>query len=400
MRDDTSYVGEGLLPTSKTGGQGPPVEGECAVRAAAAALVASAALVATGQGGAALPTAADQVTGPDWSMELWVPETTWSELITTNFLACNDLTVRLTVSVAADVAWKVAGQIAGLSAGGESGPPLETFESAGIGPQDPPIAIPGITMCEHFNVPVTPQNHGYVATATATIDGVPQTTPTLEEPFTIGPMRSAVRWRSHEIRGAVSAVLGDVAAYTNDGFSRPAPVGTVTLQRLEGSTWLTAGETTSAADGTFAVTADGILQTGSYIRLQYPGDYWVAANDAWPVQVWAPWNPLPPPATQPPAAPAPPPVVNARPTPTVKVKAVSRATKLKVDVNPNKGSKYWTFQVQRLRADGSWAALKTYRTRGSKEVRVLDLRRGTYRVWVNPKFGYDGVLSASVTLRR
>ena len=88
------------------------------------------------------------------------------------------------------------------------------------------------------------------------------------------------------------------------------------------------------------------------------------------------------------------------PTATVKVKAVSSGSELRVDVNPNKGSKYWTFQVQRKKADGSWKALKTYRTWGSKEIRTVNLGKGTYRVWVNPKFGYQGVMSAEVRLKR
>ena len=70
-------------------------------------------------------------------------------------------------------------------------------------------------------------------------------------------------------------------------------------------------------------------------------------------------------------------------------------------MNPNMGSKYWTFQIQRRNADGSWRALKTYRTWGSTEKRTLNLRKGTYRVWVNPKFGHQGVMSANeVTLKR
>ena len=79
-----------------------------------------------------------------------------------------------------------------------------------------------------------------------------------------------------------------------------------------------------------------------------------------------------------------------QPTARVKIKAVSARSKLKVDVNPNMGSKYWTFQVQRKNLDGSWKALKTYRTWGSTEKRTLNLRKGTYRVWVNPKFGHQG----------
>lgn len=110
----------------------------------------------------------------------------------------------------------------------------------------------------------------------------------------------------------------------------------------------------------------------------------------------------PPPAagpvvTTPPAGPTASPL----PTPTVKVKAVSRRGKLKVDVNPNKGRKYWAFQVQRLAKDGTWKDYrKPYRTKGKKETRTLNFRKGTYRVVVLPKFGYGSVESGQVRLRR
>ena len=42
------------------------------------------------------------------------------------------------------------------------------------------------------------------------------------------------------------------------------------------------------------------------------------------------------------------------PAASTKVKATSGKSKLRVDVNPNKGEGYWTFQVQKQRADGSW----------------------------------------------
>ncbi len=120
------------------------------------------------------------------------------------------------------------------------------------------------------------------------------------------------------------------------------------------------------------------------------------ASKAFTITVTAPAATPAPPAT---ATPVPP--VSGQPSPVVRLKAVSGRSKLKVDVDPNKGGKYWTFQVQRKNADGSWKALKTYRTKGSKEIRTVNLGKGTYRVWVNPKFGYQGVLSATeVTLKR
>jgi PKD repeat protein len=84
----------------------------------------------------------------------------------------------------------------------------------------------------------------------------------------------------------------------------------------------------------------------------------------------------------------------------VTLKAKSGRSKLYVNVNPNKGSGYWRFQVQRLRSDGSWKPLKTYRTKGSGETRTINLRKGTYKVVVFAKYGYQGSTSGSVTLKR
>lgn len=90
----------------------------------------------------------------------------------------------------------------------------------------------------------------------------------------------------------------------------------------------------------------------------------------------------------------------AAPTAAVKVKATSGKSKLRVDVNPNKGKGYWTFQVQRQNADGSWKALRAYRTQGSKETRTINLPKGAYRVVVRAKYGFAETPSASVYLKR
>ena len=78
----------------------------------------------------------------------------------------------------------------------------------------------------------------------------------------------------------------------------------------------------------------------------------------------------------------------------------SGKNKLHVDVNPNKGKGYWSFQVQKQQPDRSWKALKTDRTVGTRETRTLNLRRGTYRVLVHPKYGYGPIASAPVYLKR
>ncbi len=74
------------------------------------------------------------------------------------------------------------------------------------------------------------------------------------------------------LRGGVSALLGRVQVQTHDGFIRPAPVALVTAERLEGATWVTVGQATSANDGSFVITADRLLATGTYVRFLYPGD--------------------------------------------------------------------------------------------------------------------------------
>ena len=84
----------------------------------------------------------------------------------------------------------------------------------------------------------------------------------------------------------------------------------------------------------------------------------------------------------------------------VKVRAVSGKSKLHVNVNPNMGRGYWQFAVQKL-TKGKWRALPTvYKTKTRVETRRLNLRRGTYRVIVMSRYGYDEVMSDTVWLRR
>jgi hypothetical protein len=59
-----------------------------------------------------------------------------------------------------------------------------------------------------------------------------------------------------------------------DEFQRPAPQGLVTVERLEGPTWLKTGEAVLATDGSVAVGADRLLAAGTYIRSLNPDDYW------------------------------------------------------------------------------------------------------------------------------
>ncbi len=116
-------------------------------------------------------------------------------------------------------------------------------------------------------------------------------------------------------------------------------------------------------------------------------------------------TPTPTPTTPAPPAVAPTPTptapVAALPSPTLSARAVAGRSKIKVDVNPDMGGKNWTFQVQRKNSHGFWTVRKSYRTQGKKETRTINLPKGTYRVWVNPGFGYEGAMSnGEVRLRK
>lgn len=88
------------------------------------------------------------------------------------------------------------------------------------------------------------------------------------------------------------------------------------------------------------------------------------------------------------------------PTMVVRAKAIRGGSALRVNVNPNKGRGYWKLQVQRQQSDGTWMPLKTYRTKGSKETRTINLKRGTYQVVVRAKYGYAEATSSPVYLKR
>ncbi len=190
------------------------------------------------------------------------------------------------------------------------------------------------------------------------------------------------------------------------------------------------GVTTGYADGSASATitwtppgADGGTPITHYILASYPAGQQVivtgtthtwyglaigvghtfrvsACNtigcSAWsdmslPVTPTVPAPPLPPA----PPTPAPPPAS------TVTVRAVSGAGKLLVDVNPDKGAGYWKFKVQKKKPNGTWTTLKTkYKTTGNKETKTLNLKKGTYRVLVEPKYGLAGSVSTEVNLKK
>ncbi len=89
------------------------------------------------------------------------------------------------------------------------------------------------------------------------------------------------------------------------------------------------------------------------------------------------------------------------PSAVVTLTSVASGSRLGVDVDPDLSTGAWTFRVERQRPDGSWRAIQgSYRTRGARETRIVDLPRGTYRVRVGTRMGLTEATSVPVALTR
>ena len=86
----------------------------------------------------------------------------------------------------------------------------------------------------------------------------------------------------------------------------------------------------------------------------------------------------------------------------MKVKPVAKYGKIKVDIDPNlPKAQYWRFTVQKLSADGvTWTNWRSYKTTTKKEVRYVNPKKGTYRIFVPEQRGYQSETSAEVVLKR
>ena len=229
----------------------------------------------------------------------------------------------------------------------------------------------------------------YTFTVTATTPAGTSTASGASDPVTPRTLPGAPR--------AVWAEPGDgraTVSWTAPASDGGAPVLGYTVTSAPGAKTCTSAGTSCVLSGldndreyTFTVTATNTAGTS------------VASAATAAVTPTAPAPPAPP-APRPrhprPPAPAPP----AAPSAAVKVRAASGASKLSVDVNPNKGKGHWTFKVQRQNSNGSWKSLKSYKTHGSRETRTINLPKGTYRVVVRAKYGYAETPSAPVYLKR
>ena len=83
----------------------------------------------------------------------------------------------------------------------------------------------------------------------------------------------------------------------------------------------------------------------------------------------------------------------------VDASAVSGASKLKVNVNPDRKSANYKVVVKRKKGSG-WKSVKTTRTKGTKDVVTVNLKAGTYRVHLPAQHGQQNYRSAKVKLTR
>lgn len=81
------------------------------------------------------------------------------------------------------------------------------------------------------------------------------------------------------------------------------------------------------------------------------------------------------------------------------VKAVKRKDRLRVGIRPASAERDYAFRVERLRRK-KWRTVKRVRTSGPRDVTVLDLGRGGYRVVVKDQHGLVGTTSQTVRLKR
>ena len=192
-----------------------------------------------------------------------------------------------------------------------------------------------------------------------TVTGIPTTT-TLDPIAMSGP--EAI------FSGMTAAVAPVPAAF------RGCRYGGVEIQVLNAGNWEWVGYAELGESGSFATSVPTYMLTGSQYRASFDGGSICATSVSevreLPVRL-----------------------------PVVHLSAAGKQSKLKVDIDPNKGRRAWVFEVQRQQ-DDEWRTLRTYRTRGSKETRTINLPKGLYRVHVKARFGYAETYSDTLYLER
>lgn len=315
----------------------------------------------------AAPTGTVSVPVGSWTATVQVPDVQWTSH------GCQDVPMTITITGVGIDHWSVDAN-ARLRGSGTSTGAYAYGDAAGT------FTDEGFYMCPWADPSGVYDVTGVVEITDYDLPGTGEYTAPFTTSFTLSPMPTStsldammsvgVSWMDFTGRVvAQSAALGEIGADDD---------GQVDIEALQGGAWSSVG-TGWITDqlGHFEVTVWQLLPVGTQFRATYAGATTSSPSSSvqWTIADW-------------------------RPKPTVKVKAVSKKSKLKVDVNPNKGKGYWRFQVQKQQPDGSWTALKTYRTKGKKETRTINLKRGTYRVVVQPKYGFGPATSTAVYLKR
>lgn len=84
---------------------------------------------------------------------------------------------------------------------------------------------------------------------------------------------------------------------------------------------------------------------------------------------------------------------------TIKTRAVKRRTRLKININPNQRFLNYKVKIQK-KSHRRWKTVRRTRTKGLRDIRVVNLRKGKYRVKVPRQFGFSTTYSSAVRLRR
>ena len=132
---------------------------------------------------------------------------------------------------------------------------------------------------------------------------------------------------------------------------------------------------------------------GSHTFSVYATDYEGAPDPSPASYAFTVAAPPPPPPPAPPQVTDPPP-----PTITLSLRAVRKKSKVRIDIGPDLDPSNYRFLVQR-RHNKKWRTVRRTQTLGARDVSIIDLPRGTYRVVVPRQHAMAGA-RAEVRLKR
>jgi hypothetical protein len=352
-----------------------------------------------GGAGAANAATADVVTD-GWDAQVSVPDVTW-----TTTSGCESVPIAITTEGWGAERLLVDLDVRHVQSGSTSGSAFDFWSTSAPNTVDDYEYTTSLQLCSFDTPPGTYEVTGtveygwstdydsyYGAAAPGTLEGDVYTT------FTVSKMASSTRLDGVNPTGTPGqvSVSGRITGTSSKLGVVGVPFSQISLQQYVNGGWAHLGPLLTDSLGYFRVSVNNVT-TPTPMRVVFDGTDKVAGSVSSTVTPSLPVV-TPPPAAQP-STPTPP----AEPTlqtAAVNAKAKSGASKLWVDVNPNKGSGYWTFQVQKKNANGTWKNLKSYKTKGSQETRTINLPKGTYRTMVKAKYGYGSTVSNEVYLKR